>query len=129
MSKIFILIDDDPEDLSLMKSAIEQVDKTNHCISFLYSEEAIRVIRNELSKMPDYIIIDMNMPGKNGLECLKELRENRQLKKTPIVLTSTKLNHTVKEALMEAGATYILEKPSYNEWSSFIREITRKATH
>ena len=124
MSKTIVLIDDDPDDLDIMKETIEKAEPSAQCISFLYPDEAIRVLTNELIIVPDYIIIDMNMPRKNGLECLKELRSQEEFHETPIIIYSTTVSPGVRDTLIKHGATHVFQKPAkYEAWSSAIKKV------
>ena len=125
MAKTFILIDDDPVDLQVMKAALKKAAPSFNCISFLYSEEALWVLKNDLVKTPDYIIIDLNMPGKSGQECLYELRKTLHYRHVPIILTSSHLPEIVRDTLLQKGATFIVEKPTYEKWPEIIEKILR----
>jgi CheY-like chemotaxis protein len=127
MSKTIVLIDDDPDDLDIMKETLEKVAPSTQCISFLYPDEAIRVVTNELIVVPDYIIIDMNMPRKTGLECLRELRAQEEFSDLPIIIYSTTISAALKETLMKAGATHVFQKPSkYEAWSNALGKMMQR---
>jgi len=127
MSKTIVLIDDDPDDLDIMKETLKKVDPSAQCISFTYPDEAIRVITDELIVVPDFIIIDMNMPRKTGLECLRDLRAQSEFDDTPIVIYSTTISQTVKDTLKRAGATHVFQKPSkYDSWANVINKVLHK---
>ena len=127
MSKTIVLIDDDPDDLDILRETLRKVEPSTQCISFLYPDEAIRAITDELIVIPDYILIDMNMPRKTGLECLRELRAQREFDETPIIMYSTTISQTVREALMKAGATHVFQKPSkYEAWASVLEKVLNR---
>jgi CheY-like chemotaxis protein len=112
MERTVILIDDDQEDLDIMKEAIEVVDSTLRCMSFVYPQEALRVLlSNELAVPPDFVFIDINMPGMTGDKCLKALRNQKEFNDVVITLYSTSMPETVAEALKSAGANFVFEKP------------------
>lgn len=112
MAKTVILIDDDQDDLDIMKQAIEAVDTSLSCLSFVYPEEALRVLLNKnLVVLPDFIFIDINMPGITGDKCLKTLRKEKEFDSIVITLYSTSMPETVAEALKSAGANFVFEKP------------------
>jgi CheY-like chemotaxis protein len=127
MSKTIVLIDDDPDDLDIMKETLTKVDPSTQCISFLYPDEAIRVITSELIVIPDYIIIDMNMPRKTGLECLRELRAQEEFQDIPIVIYSTTISQSNRDALMKAGATHVFQKPAkYEAWTGMLKKVLNR---
>lgn len=112
MAKTIIIIDDDPDDLDIMKHAINSIDTSLLCISFIYPEEALRVLLSkELVVQPDYIFIDINMPRLTGDKCLKTLRDHIEFNHIKIILYSTSMPETVAEALKLAGANFVFEKP------------------
>ena len=112
MPKTIILIDDDPDDLDIMKQAIEAVDPQLFCVSFIYPDEAVKVLlRKEMLIRPDFIFIDINMPVMSGDKCLKALRQDRDFDTTPITLYSTAMPPAVSEALKHSGATHTFQKP------------------
>lgn len=64
------------------------------------------IIKND----PDLIILDLNMPGKNGHDILKELKQIPALKYIPVIfLTATNDANLVKEILLEGAADYVLK--------------------
>jgi CheY-like chemotaxis protein len=127
MSKTIVLIDDDPDDLDIMKETLSKVEPSTQCISFVYPDEAIRVITSELIVIPDYIIIDMNMPRKTGLECLRELRAQEEFQDIPIVIYSTTISQATREALRKAGATHVFQKPSkYEAWTGVLKKVLNR---
>ncbi|RAV99436.1 response regulator [Pseudochryseolinea flava] len=124
MSKTIVLIDDDPDDLDIMKETLEKVAPSARCISFLYPDEAVRVITTEFIVAPDMIIIDMNMPRKTGLECLRELRSQETFDDTPIIIYSTTISQTVQDTLRNAGASHVFQKPSkYDAWEKVLSRV------
>ena len=120
MQKMVILIDDDQDDLDIMKQAIKNIDPSLFCLSFAYPEEALRLILSkEFVVTPDFIFIDINMPGLSGAKCLKAIRASKGVENVIITLYSTSMPDTVAEALKASGANHVFEKPvkikSYTE--------------
>jgi CheY-like chemotaxis protein len=130
MAKTVILIDDDQDDLDIIKETLNSIDPSLHCISFIYPIEAIRVISTELIMIPDYIITDINMPGMTGDQCVRELRGRKEFGSTIITVLSTAMHKTVSEALKDLGANYTFQKPNsieaYKELLSEMFEGQRK---
>lgn len=66
----------------------------------------------DLDKMSfDAFILDLDLPGKSGLQLLGELRQSARYFETPIILVSAQDYAHVRESLYEAGATAVFAKP------------------
>jgi CheY-like chemotaxis protein len=64
-------------------------------------------------RLPDLILLDINMPGLSGFDVLKKLKDDRRLARIPVVmLTSSELSSDVAKAY-ELGASGYISKPSY----------------
>lgn len=111
MKNTVVLIDDDPDDIDLMKEAIAMVDSKLKCVSFIYPEEAMRSLLNAQELLPGYIFIDINMPRMSGDKCLEALRKQPHFDPVVISLYSTSMPPAVTEALKSAGASHTFEKP------------------
>ncbi len=63
------------------------------------------------SVRPNLIMLDMMMPGIDGLTLLRRLRNEPALKETPVIMVSANVVNHHKEAALSAGADAFLEKP------------------
>lgn len=85
--------------------------------------ESLRLARET---QPDLIILDMEMPGKSGLEVLAELRVDPHLTETPVVLLTAHAQAADRLAGVEAGADLYLTKPfSPLELARAVAELVR----
>ena len=124
MGKTAILIDDDPDDLGFLEEAIKLIDGSVKCISYLFCDDAVDKIVNDLSPVPHYIFIDMNMPRLTGDQCLKELRKDPKLKNVLIAVLSTSMPSTVAEPLRENGANFTFQKPNkFDDYKYILKPI------
>lgn len=125
MARTIVVIDDDPDDLDIMKEIISSLDPSVVCISFIYSDEAMRVLlKRELVVVPDVIFIDINMPGISGDKCLKALRNDKLYDAVYIAMYSTSMPEEVSDALKRLGANITFEKPvRMASYASVIGEI------
>ena len=95
--KITILIaDDDPDDRILIQTAFE-TNNINYTFKYVENGEELidylhlqnKFSNKELNPRPNIIILDLNMPRKNGIEALKEIKTNPDLKKIPVIVLTT----------------------------------------
>lgn len=106
-----ILIDDDEDDLEIMRECIKGMNAEARCTSFTYAEDALESISGGLQETPDYIFIDINMPVISGADLLKEFRQLPYLASTVITMFSTSMPDSVSQALRGLGASHTFQKP------------------
>lgn len=86
-------------------------------------EELMEYLAN-VDKMPDVIFLDLNMPRKNGKECLRELRASKQFDFTPIVIFTTSLNPIDIQETYNQGASFFMRKPnSFEELKETLHKL------
>lgn len=108
---LILLADDDADDCMFFKSAVEELLIPAKIIT-VHNGEAVMNWLAAISILPDIIFLDINMPCKNGPECLAEIKENVRLQNIPIVLISTSLENDIIKALHKNGALFYIRKPS-----------------
>src|ERR1700733_5899619 len=98
MEEIFILIaEDDADDRFLLQSAFQEngfkdvLHFVENGVELMDYLEDIANKANE-AKMPRFILLDLNMPKKDGRESLKEIKRNSYFKKIPVIVFSTTNN-------------------------------------
>ena len=102
--------DDDEDDLSIFSDAVNALKKELNLFTFDRPEKFLDAIDNP-PPTPNVVFLDLNMPGKNGLEVLQELRSLGSHKKTPVIIfTTTSDPHTIKKC-KAYGANYFITKP------------------
>jgi CheY-like chemotaxis protein len=119
---IIFLADDDADDRAMFEEVIEEIDAT---IQLTCAEDGmilLQLLNSEKYSLPHLIFLDLNMPNKNGKECLDEIRRSERLKNIPIVIYSTSSSPKDIEDTFEKGANLYVRKPSsFNE----LRKITK----
>jgi len=108
---IIMLVDDDEDDRKLFLEATKEVDDTITCISAGNAREALLYLRNTDNPLPDYIFLDLRMPGLSGQDCLVEIKKDVRLMPIRIIVYTT--SRDVKESieLRRLGATHFMTKP------------------
>lgn len=114
--KYIFLADDDADDRDFFADALMEV---SHQTELTTSNDGIELMTN-LEKVaepppPHVIFLDLNMPRKNGYECLKEIRVNPKLKNVPVVIFSTTANENAIETTYSLGANCYIQKPNSHQ--------------
>ena len=68
-------------------------------------------LNDNLENLPDVLFLDINMPRKNGVECLAEIKKNIKLKDLPVVMFSTTNGWDTINSLFNTGANVYIHKP------------------
>ncbi|HEY6975483.1 MAG TPA: response regulator [Chitinophagaceae bacterium] len=117
MRKFYILIaEDDADDRFLLKTAFEESGYKN---TLKFVENGVELIkhlkevtqRKNNEEFPGFILLDLNMPKKDGREVLKEIKENKVLKKIPVIVFTTTKNENEISKCYELGANSYVVKP------------------
>ncbi len=107
-----VLADDDEDDRDLFKDAINELPIPVEIKSLAGGESLMDYLLQPGEPLPDVVFLDLNMPRKNGFECLAEIQASEKLKKIPVIIFSTSFDETVVRQLYDAGAQYYMQKPS-----------------
>ncbi len=116
-----LLADDDTDDCIFFKEAIVEMIPSSNFKAVNDGEQLMQLLNNETYQLPHILFLDLNMPRKNGFECLAEIKQNSILKNLPVVVFSTSFEQEVVNQLYESGAQYFIRKPS--EFSLFKKII------
>lgn len=104
------LVDDDIDDLELTQEAFERNGFQGQMILATNGEDFFSKLNR--SKFPQLIILDLNMPLKDGFEVLKELKESRNFSAVPVVILTASQNKHDERKCLDLGCKLFLQKPS-----------------
>ncbi|HYG50772.1 MAG TPA: response regulator [Flavobacteriales bacterium] len=107
-----LLADDDEDDRLLFKDAFDEIKiKTNvHMVND--GVQLMHYLNNPDQNLPDIVFLDLNMPLKNGFECLAEIRGAKRLKDISIAIYSTSGSEEDIEETFVKGANVYIKKPN-----------------
>jgi CheY-like chemotaxis protein len=127
MDRIFILIaEDDADDRYLLQTAFEEngfkddLHFVENGVELLEYLDTSLLMGND-AIMPRFILLDLNMPKKDGREVLKEIKQNPAFKKIPVIIFSTTNNEHEMRRCYELGANSYITKP--NSFENLIKTI------
>ncbi len=107
-----LLVEDDEVDVMTVKRAFRQNHITNPLFVASDGAEALEQLRgNELPKGRRIVLLDLNMPRMNGIEFLQELRSDKELAATPVVVLTTSNDDQDKVKAYNLNVAGYLVKP------------------
>lgn len=116
-----ILAEDDVDDQNIFHLALQEID-TGIRLEFVSNgKELLELLK---ASAPDIIFLDLDMPYKNGLECLVEIRNDLRLQHTPVIVFSSTTKPSNIQTAYEMGANLFFIKPSvYTDYLSSLKAI------
>lgn len=107
-----LLADDDTDDCLFFKEALEAMPVITQFKAVHDGEQLMQLLNRETEPLPHVLFLDLNMPRKNGFECLAEIKHHEKLNVLPVVIFSTSYEQEVVNLLYNGGAQYFIRKPS-----------------
>ncbi|MDJ1503733.1 response regulator [Xanthocytophaga agilis] len=109
-SLLVYLADDDEDDRMFFTDAVKQNSRSIHVDSSTNGEQLLQKVFNQ-DLLPDVVFLDLNMPRKNGLECLQAIRANSTTQHIPIIIISTSSAIENIRKANSYGANFYIQKP------------------
>ncbi len=124
-----VIADDDFEDFKLVKDIFKKVQLNLHLSHVEDGQYLIDILRaqsknNKLGNLPHLILLDLNMPRKNGLEVLKEIKGDRLLCKIPVIIfTTSQTTRDIEQAYDLGASCYVCKPKTVDEWTSTLNNL------
>jgi len=84
-----LLAEDDQDDRDFFYNALKEIPIPTYLTTVNDGDQLMNYLYKNSEQLPDVLFLDLNMPRKNGFECLVEIKENEMLKDIPVVMFST----------------------------------------
>ena len=104
--------DDDTDDCEFFKEALKALPISTNITIVKDGEELMSYLSENEERLPNVLFLDINMPRKNGFECLAEIKQSEKLKDLPVIMFSTSNSKEKITALFKNGAHIYVHKPS-----------------
>lgn len=125
-AKIVYLADDDEDDRYFIKEAIYQLNKNITIVEAEDGEDLLAKIQEVTAHTNILVVLDLNMPKRNGFEVLQALRSNPATKSTPSVMLSTAVSDELVRSAYEYGVNAYIKKPvAIGDYSKIAEAIAR----
>ncbi len=123
-----LLVEDNPGDVRLTQEALKESKVTNNLYIAGDGVEALAFLRKEgeYADMPhpDLILLDLNLPKKDGRELIEEIKSNEELKRIPVVvLTTSKAEEDIMQMYDRHANCYITKPIDFDQFIEVVRSI------
>ena len=120
-----LLADDDNDDCTLFRDALDDLPLATHLTTVRNGEQLMQLL-NKNEELPDLLFLDLNMPRKNGFECLSEIKQDGKLRLIPVIIISTSFEPDIVNLLYRQGARHYIRKP--NVYAQLVKVIHNAIT-
>jgi CheY-like chemotaxis protein len=126
--KRLLLVEDDPGDVMLARNCLCELEEAIHLDVVADGFEALSFLRQEAdyrsALRPDLVLLDLNLPRRDGRMVLQEMKEDERLRSIPvIVLTTSKSDEDVRAAYLLGGNCYISKPSGLLEYEAVMRKV------
>lgn len=122
--KPMLLVEDDAIDRMTVERALKEIRVTNRLDMVGNGEEALEFLRDSGREKPGIILLDLNMPRMNGIEFLKVVKDDEELRRIPvIVLTTSKDEQDRVDSFNLGVAGYMVKPVDYMQFVEVVKAI------
>jgi CheY-like chemotaxis protein len=122
-----ILVEDDEGHAELIMDNLKEGGINNEIVHFDNGQKAVdAILSSDNNIFPGEVVmlLDMNLPGLDGIQVLKSLRENEKTKKMPICMLTTTENKTEIQKCYDLGCNNYITKPiEYSEFQDTMKKL------
>jgi len=120
-----LLADDDKDDRFFFNKVLKELPIPTQLTTVEDGEKLMQYLSKNHQHLPHILFLDLNMPRKNGSECLTEIKKDPKLKDLPVIIYSTALHEDLADLLYEKGAHYYIRKTDITELKKVIPQALR----
>ncbi|MFF3864527.1 response regulator [Micromonospora sp. NPDC020750] len=123
-----LLVEDDPGDVLMTQEAFEEHKLRNRLTVVSDGDEALAYLRREGqfadAVAPDLILLDLNLPRRDGREVLEEIKRDEQLCRIPVVvLTTSQADEDILRSYQLHANAYVTKPVDFEQFISVVRQI------
>jgi CheY-like chemotaxis protein len=123
-----LLVEDSPADVDLTREALEDAKVSNNLNVVVDGEQALAYLRREglyaEQPRPDLVLLDLNLPRKDGREVLAEIKDDPELRRIPVViLTTSEAEQDILKSYELHANCYVTKPVDLDRFITVVRSI------
>ena len=128
-----LIAEDDKDDFLLLEEAIENILPDYTITRSCNGKELLQRLKD--NRVPDFIFLDLSMPKMNGIDCLMDIRRQKQWQTIPVIIYSTSSDFEDIDLCYKNGCTlYMVKPPSFKKLliqlkRLFLQKLTQEVLH
>lgn len=129
--KVILLVEDNPDDVELTLRALKKNNILNDVVVARDGVEALEYLfatgkyeSRRISGIPQVVLLDLKLPKVDGLEVLRQIRTNHQMRLLPVViLTSSKEEQDLLKSYQLGANSYIRKPVDFNKFIEAVKQL------
>lgn len=109
--KTILIVEDSDHDYDILTRAIRKAGIEDHVIRAEDGDKAFDILLDDKAVKPDFVFLDLNMPGTDGREVLKRIKSDEKLRMIPVVVLTSSEKESDIEVCYDLGANTFVPKP------------------
>ncbi len=123
-----LLVEDNPDDIDLAREALAEIDAPTHLTVAEDGAQAMAILRKEgehaEGQTPHFILLDLKLPRKSGLQVLEETKADQDLRRIPVVvLTTSDAEGDILDAYELHANAYVVKPIDLDDFITVVKEI------
>jgi len=117
---VVLIVEDNEKNMKLARDVLQVKGYTT--LEAVTGEDGVRLAKE---KLPDLVLMDIQLPGISGIDALKALRSDAQTEKIPVAALTASVTPTDRSQISEAGFDAFLSKPiNLKEFLEIVKRLT-----
>jgi len=121
-----IIVENDEDEQLFMKEGFDAANLFSIVAQLKNGDALLEWLGDNPQNLPDVILSDLNMPGKNGYDVINDLKENPSYSHIPVIITSTSSTKTIMNKCLTLGAAdYVIKPDTFVEYVPYVNNLHR----
>jgi CheY-like chemotaxis protein len=122
-----VIVENDEDERFFMSEEMRTSGKFEIIGQYSNGDTLLEWLEGHPQSLPDMILSDLNMPGKNGYDILRAVNSNAAFSNIPVIITSTSPMNSIREKCLAMGATDYLVKPDiFIDYSGYVNDLYQR---
>ena len=119
-----LLVEDNPGDVRLTQEAFKVTEQKVTLQTVFNGDTAVEFLRESTEALPDLVLLDLNLPGRDGCEVLEVIRDDPRLKSLPVLIfTSSETDEDITRCYKARANAYLTKPTSPDEFISLVSTL------
>lgn len=122
-----IIVENDEDEQLFMKEGFDAAGMFEIIAQLKNGDALLEWLNENPQSLPDVVLSDLNMPGKNGYDVITDLKTNPSYSQIPVIITSTSSTKTIIDKCMHTGAAdYLIKPDTFVEYVPYVKNLFKR---